>query len=89
MHADVAVLGTARVALARGIRGNGVERAKVPAHTAHLVLEDLVVEARLELALAGARARHVHGGLPAAEDHKVLLRRDGCRVQRRVGGVRL
>lgn len=59
------------------------------AHATDLVLEDLVVEARLELALAGGGGGDVHGGLAAAQDHVVLLRGDACAVERGVGGVRL
>ena len=57
--------------------------------TADLVLEDLVVEAGLELALAGAGGGDVHGGLAAAEDDEVLLRGDAGAVERGVGGVGL
>ena len=89
VDAHVAVLAAGAVALARRVGGHGVERAEVAAHAAHLLLEDLVVEARLELALARRRARHVHGGLAAAEDHEVLLHRDGGAVHGRVGGVGL
>lgn len=56
---------------------------------ADLVLEDLVVEAGLELALARGRGGDVHGGLAAAEDDVVLLGGDAGAVERRVGRVGL
>lgn len=90
VHADVAVLAARGVALAGGVGGDGVEGAEVAPDAADLVLEDLVVEAGLELALAGRGAGDVHGGLAAAEDDEVLARGDACRVQGGVGlGMRL
>ena len=58
-------------------------------HAADLVLEDLVVEAGLELALASAGGSDVHGGLATAEDDVVLLGGDAGAVERGVGGVGL
>lgn len=52
MHAHVAILATAGVAAALGIDGDGVEGPEVALDAADLVLEDAVVEARFELALA-------------------------------------
>jgi hypothetical protein len=61
----------------------------VAPHAANLVLKDLVVEARLEPPLPRRRRRHLGRGLPAAQNDKVLLGRDGRRVERRVGRVAL
>ena len=89
VNADVAVFSAACVALAGGVGGDGVERAEVATDTADLVLENLVVESGLELALAGGGRGDVHGGLATTEDDEILLGRDGGAVEGRVGGVGL
>ena len=63
--------------------------SEVAPHAADLVLEDLVVEAGLELALASAGGGDVHGGLATAENDVVLLGSDTGAVERGVGGVGL
>lgn len=65
------------------------QRTEVASYATDLVLEDLVVETRLELSLAGGGRGDVHGRLATAQDHVVLLRGDACAVEGRVGGVRL
>lgn len=65
------------------------QRTEVAADPADLVLEDLVVEARLEFTLARGGGGDVHGGLATAEDDKVLLAGDAGAVERGVGGVGL
>lgn len=87
MDANVAVLSAAGVAAAGGIGGDGVERAKVATDAANLVLEDFVVEAGLELALASGGCGDVHGGLATAEDDEVLFAGDGGAVEGGIAGV--
>jgi hypothetical protein len=53
----------------------------VATDTANLLLEDLVVETRLELTLAGRGPGDIHGGLTTTEDDVLLLRRDGGAVE--------
>lgn len=84
VHAHISVLSAGCVALAGRVHGDGVERAEMPTDAADLLLEDLVVEARLELSLARRGRRDVHGRLATAEDDKVFLWRDGGGVQGRV-----
>lgn len=86
---DVAVLSAACVALAGRVGGDGVEGAEVAPHAADLVLEDLVVEAGLELALSRGGSGDVHGGLATAEDDEVLLGGDGGAVEGGIGCVGL
>lgn len=62
---------------------------EVTADTPNLVLEDLVVEPRLEFTLARGGRGDVHGGLATAEDDKVLLAGDAGTVEGRIGGVGL
>lgn len=73
MDTNVAVLTTTGVAPAGRVGGDGVEGTKVTTDTANLVLEDLVVEAGLELALASGGGGDIHGSLTTTEDDKVLL----------------
>lgn len=87
MHADISILPAARIAAAAGIDGDGVEGPKVALDAADLVLEDAVVEAGFELALARGGGGHVHGGLAAAEDHEGFVGRDGGGVEGGVGDV--
>ncbi len=54
---------------------------------ADLVLEDLVVEAGLELALPRGGGGDVHGSLATAEDGVVLLWSEARAVERGIGGV--
>ena len=54
---------------------------------ANLILEDLVIEARLEFALPAARLGDVHGGLPAPQHDERFLGRQGGRVEGGLGGV--
>lgn len=90
VHTHVTVLTTGAVALASGVDGDVVERTEVTTHTADLLLEDLVVETRLELALAGRGGGDVHGGLATTEDHVALrVGGDGGGVERGVGDVGL
>lgn len=55
--------------------------------TADLLLEDLVVEPRLELTLAGGGRGDVHSGLSTTQDDEVLLGGDGGAVEGGVGDV--
>lgn len=89
MDTDVAVLSAAGVAPAGGIGSDGVQGAKVAADAADFVLKDLVVEARLELALAGRGRSDFHGGLATAEDDKILVAGNGGAVEGGIGDVRL
>ena len=59
----------------------------MPLHPPNLILEDLVIEAGLELPLPAARLGDVHGGLPAAQHDERFLRREGGRVEGGFGGV--
>lgn len=87
MHPHIAILATTRVAPPLRIHSNRIQRPEVSFDSTDFVLEDLVVEARFELALARRSGRHVHGCLAAAEDDKVFLGRDGGGVERGVGDV--
>jgi hypothetical protein len=90
VHTHVTVLTTGAVALSSGVDGDVVERAEVTTHTADLLLEDLVVEAGLELTLAGGCGGDVHGGLTTTEDNVVLrVGGDGGGVEGCVGDVGL
>ena len=57
--------------------------------TADLLLENLVVETRLELSLACRGGGDIHGGLSSSEDNEILLRCDRCGVQWGIGDVGL
>ena len=89
VDADVAVLSAAGIAFARRVAGDRVEGTEVTAHAANLLFKNLVVEARLELALTGRGGGDVHGGLATAEDDEVLLGRHGGGVEGGVGDVGL
>ena len=90
VHTHVTVLTTGAVALASGVDSDVVERTEVTTHTANLLLEDLVVEAGLELTLAGRGGGDVHGGLTTTEDNVVLrVGGDGGGVEGCVGDVGL
>lgn len=77
MHPHVPILPAAGVSPPHRIHGDGVERAEMALDTANFILEDAVVEARFELALARAGGGNVRGGLTTAEDDEVFFRRDG------------
>ena len=87
MHPYIAVLAAARVPPPERVHRHRVQGPKVPLDAPDFVLEDLVVEAGFELALAGGGGGDVHGGLAAAEDHEGFLGRDGGGVEGGVGGV--
>lgn len=59
------------------------------ADSANLILEDLVVESRLELSLSRRGTGDIHSGLTTTEDDKVLLGSDSCAVQGGIGDVSL
>jgi hypothetical protein len=67
--------------------GNVVEGTKVTADTANLLHEDLVVEARFELSLAGRGGGDVHGGLSSTKDNVVFDGGDGGAVEGSIGDV--
>ena len=89
MHTCITVLSSTAVHCAGGTDGDVVERTEMASDTANLLLEDLVVEAGLELSLSCRSCRHVHGGLTTSEDDIVFDRGDGGAVERSVGDVRL
>lgn len=89
MDANVAVLSAAAVALARGVGSYRVEGTEMATDAADLILEDLVVETRLEFTLSGGGGCDVHGCLSTAEDDEVFLGGDDGAVEGRVGGVGL
>ena len=66
-----------------------VHGTEVTLDTADLLLEDLVPEPRLELALPEGRRRDAHGILTTAEQNIRLVRGDGSAVQWRLRHVRL
>jgi len=68
---------------------HSVQRSKVTTDTSNLVLKDLVEEPSLELSLPRGRGSDITGLLASPEDDKVLLRREGGRVQRGIGLVGL
>lgn len=55
----------------------------------NLILEDLVVEPRLEFTLASGSGGDIHGGLTTTEDDEVLLAGDASAVEGGIGGVGL
>lgn len=59
------------------------------ANPTNLILEDLVVEPRLEFTLASGSGGDIHGGLTTAEDDEVLLAGDASAVEGGIGGVGL
>lgn len=65
------------------------KRSEVATDTANLLLEDFVVEAGLELSLAGRGPGNVHGCLTTAEDDEILLRSDSGAVHRGISDVGL
>jgi hypothetical protein len=71
------------------VYGDIVEGPEMTAHTTNFLHEDLVVEARLKLSLAGRCGSDVHGGLSTAEDNVVLDGCDGSAVEGCVGDVGL
>ena len=90
VHTHVTVLTTGAVALASGVDCDVVERTEVTAHTADLLLENLVVEARFEFTLARRSGCDVHSSLSTSENNKLLgFRCDRGRVERCVGNVGL
>lgn len=90
MHTHITVLATTAIALARRIHSHIVQRAEVASYAPDLLLENLVVESRLELSLSCRSSRDIHGCLATAEDHVVLrLRRDSGAVERGIGDIRL
>jgi hypothetical protein len=89
MDADITVLSAAGVALAGRVGGDGVEGTEVTADTTNFVLEDLVVEAGLELSLASRSSSDVHGGLTATENNEIFLGGDGGAVEGGITDVRL
>ena len=58
-------------------------------NTTNLLLEDLVVESRLEFALSRCRSGDIHSSLSTTQDNVVLLGGDACAVEGRIGGVGL
>lgn len=52
----------------------GVERTKVASDTANLILENLVIEPRLEFTLSLRCCSDISSFLSTSEDDKVLLR---------------
>lgn len=89
MHPYVPVLATAGVSSTLRINGNGIQRSKVALDTPNLVLKNLVVKARFELALARRCGGHVGSSLASAENNEFFFGRDGGSVEGRVGEVGL
>jgi hypothetical protein len=89
VHAHVTVLSSTAVSGALGMYGDVVEGTEVTTDTANLLHEDLVVEARFELSLAGRGGGDVHGGLSSSKDNVVFDGGDGGAVEGRVGDVGL
>lgn len=87
VYPHVAILASTRIPETLRVYSNRVQRTEMAPHAADLVLEDFVVDAGLELALAGRRRGHVHGRLAAAEDDKGFDGRDGGAVEGRVADV--
>jgi hypothetical protein len=87
VYAYVTVLSSTAVSGALGMYGDVVEGTEVTTDTANLLHEDLVVEARFELSLAGRGGSNVHGSLSSSKDNVVFDGGDGGAVKRRVGDV--
>jgi hypothetical protein len=89
MNPDITILTTTRVTLASWIDGDGVKWSEMASDAANLLLENLVVETRFELSLAGRGGCDVHGCLATSKNDKVFLWGDGGGVERSVGDVGL
>lgn len=87
VHPDISILTTTRIGNALRMDGNGIQGPEMTAHPPNLVLEDLVVEPRLKLALACTRSRDVHGCLSTAQNDEIFLRGYGCGVEGCISGV--
>lgn len=87
MHSHIAILPAAGVSPPERIHRDRVQRPEMSLDAPNFVLEDAMVEAGFELALARGGGGHVHGGLAAAEDDEVFLGGDGRRVEGSVGNV--
>ena len=69
LQSDVAVLAAGRVVVAVGGEGEGVDGAEVTLDAAELLLEDEVVETRVELADLGRGGCDLHGVLASTQNH--------------------
>lgn len=87
MHPHIPILPTTGIPPPLRIHRNRIQRSEMPLYAPNLVLEDAVVEACFEFALAGGGGGNVHGCLPAAEDYKVLFGGDGGGVEGGIGDV--
>lgn len=85
MHPHIPILPTARIPSPQRIHRHGIQRPEMALDPPNLILEDLVVEARLEFPLPAARLGDVHGGLPTPEHDERFLGGEGGRVE---GGFR-
>jgi hypothetical protein len=85
----IAVLSPRGVALALWIDGDVIQGAEVAFYSTHLILENFVVESRLELALPRVRRCHVNGRLAASENDIIFDWGDASAVEGRVGGIAL
>ena len=84
VHSHVTVLSAAAVSSTLGVNGHVVQRTEMAPDTANLLLENLVVEPRLEFTLSCACGGNIHGRLSTAEDNVVL---DGCDRGTVEGGI--
>jgi hypothetical protein len=89
VYAHVTVLSSTAVSGALRVHGDVVEGSKVTTDTANLLHEDLVVETRFKLSLAGRGGSDIHGGLSSTKDNVVFYGRDGGAVERCVGNIGL
>jgi len=87
MHPHIAILTTARIGSSSRMHGNGIQRTKMTPYSSDLILEDLVVESRLEFTLSCTRGGDIHGCLSTAQNHKVFPGCYGCSIERGVGYV--
>ena len=69
LQSDVAVLAAGRVVVAVGGECEGVDGAEVTLDAAELLLEDEVVETRVELADLGRGGCDLHGILATTQNH--------------------
>lgn len=83
----VTVLTTRRIGEAIRMETQRVDRTEMALDASELLLEDQMVEARLELAGSGRGGGDLHRLLTTTERHVILDRRDGRRVHRSIGLV--
>ena len=84
MHPNIPILPSRRITPPLRVHSNRIQRSKMPLDPTNLILENLVIESRLEFPLPRTCSRYIGCGLATTDNYEIFFGRDGGGVQ---GGV--